>query len=507
MRVSYSRCLIGWAILVCGLAQGADYIEGVVLDDSSSRPVRGAAIRLTLVKDQLQAAEAGEDGRFRIPVPPQGPYSLDIARVGYLPCRVRLEANAPGEQPLPLLIRLIPAGSIEGEILNSAGHVPDSVRVVPLLKVGAVFRPARNDAPVDERGRYRLSGLQPGNYLIAAKFAGREDGSGVAFFPNQSSLRDAQAIPLAPGEQQRGVNLALPPSVSSRISGVVRTPLDGAGLFLVSLVARDAPGVIIAAKYTDNRRAFEFRGVRAGSYEILATGPIAARSAFGGVVNEPPLFAREAIELGVDPVEVSLTVQPGGPLTLRVSHASGSAGACGKSVPVKIIAQAGWGILLDKSTTLSAGADRVMENLAPGGYALETSDRDPGCRVDNIAQGGSSADIMMTNQWPSIEGQVIGLEGAGRPAVLLVRDAPDDVDGAPASEVAFTDGEGGFRFPVLMPGRYLLALVRARSGGPGKTAELRERWFYSRDAMKMVELDAKSNLRIELSAPPAWSSQ
>jgi hypothetical protein len=83
--------LIGWAVPAPAFAQA---IRGVVLDDQNLAPVSGASVRLLAGETVILGREADALGRFFLPVPEDGRYLLEVARLGYVTARsqpVRVE--------------------------------------------------------------------------------------------------------------------------------------------------------------------------------------------------------------------------------------------------------------------------------------------------------------------------------------------------------------------------------------------------------------------------------
>jgi hypothetical protein len=78
----------------------------------------------------------------------------------------------------------------------------------------------------DDRGQYRLYGLPPGQYRIAATprritSAGTRDTYARTFYPNVVDARIAQTIEAAEGSEVGGVDIVIRPDAIGRISGHV----------------------------------------------------------------------------------------------------------------------------------------------------------------------------------------------------------------------------------------------------------------------------------------------
>ena len=151
------------------LGQGEDFI-GEVLDADTEQPVAGARIalsdpakieRLRLVRPErlVNAVTTGMGGFYKIGGSPRGLLMLVVAHPGYL-----TEFVPVNTKERPKTVYLHRGGAISGMVRGSRGQPLAGARVV------AVSEAALDGGEVvtDSSGRYRITGLRPGSYQLAA---------------------------------------------------------------------------------------------------------------------------------------------------------------------------------------------------------------------------------------------------------------------------------------------------------------------------------------------------
>ena len=205
----------------------------------------------------------------------------------------------------------LPSGGIRGVVRGTDGR--------PLAEVSVGLRRGGDvglnlmSADVNERsttdadGRFEFRGLAAGTYAVAA-------GGGGILFQGEAkhgrSLRGGLAV--RPDEVLEGVEIVL--AAPCKIAGIVRgaegRPLPGATVF-----ARDERGLIVDAISTcttGSDGTFEYAGVAAGSYTLLA------RTESLATPESAPVAAREDA-----PARVELEAVPGTILVVTVEDGEG----------------------------------------------------------------------------------------------------------------------------------------------------------------------------------------
>lgn len=254
--------------LVCPAAAAA-VIEGVVAEARTGRPLARARVLLESAAGGAQRTLADRDGRFLFSDLPAGVYFLTASKPGFAATRLgQRRWNGPGT-PIVLEergrfvaeLRLPRLGVITGEIADENGvGLPDQQVLVyrrgPPLELVAQGR-------TDDRGVYRVAGLEPGLYHVRTAPVQLEDGTDLlpTYFPQTASPEESVAVEVRLDVETPSVNI---------------TPLRGK---LFRITGASWPGVRSVALYSDLGRrdaslngngSFLFDQLPPGSYELLA---------------------------------------------------------------------------------------------------------------------------------------------------------------------------------------------------------------------------------------------
>ena len=204
---------------------------------------------------------------------------------------------------------------ITGTVTTSSGE--------PIVQVGVraiLVRDANGKAPgpgrfsidkvTDDRGIYRIYGLAPGTYLIAAGGRGTYGFSTNAYDTDSptyapSSTSDAAAeITVRAGEETSGVDIRYRSepghAVSGSLSGAI-LPNSGANITLTQIVS-GVPLFSAFSYQSFNYKGFAFYGVADGDYDLLAQSSLGA----GELVGSEP---RRITVKGVDITGIELVVK------------------------------------------------------------------------------------------------------------------------------------------------------------------------------------------------------
>jgi hypothetical protein len=194
------------AFVLCAVAH-AGVVQGTVQEYSSGYALARTIVRLVPVPRadninlkilQLRTAGAGQFVFFNVP---DGYYFVIAVRDGYFPGAYG--QRRPSGQGTPVLVtkdsdlfaqlRMHRKGAITGRVLdeNNVG-----IEGVPVVAYRA-RQPLRviAEAVSDDRGVYRIHGLEAGKYWVRSVAHTLEDGSGIlpTFGPQSREVRDARA--------------------------------------------------------------------------------------------------------------------------------------------------------------------------------------------------------------------------------------------------------------------------------------------------------------------------
>lgn len=366
---------------------GTASISGVVVTDEDQRRVVRRAI-VTLSGAGLRpnrGAITDDEGRFKFANLPAGSFSLTAARASFItsafgakrPGRPGTAITvAAGQQLDGLSVTLWRGAAVSGSIKDDNGVPVPGIAVSAIsARAGGASLMTLSNNPVltDNRGDFRIFGLEPGTYLVSAKppssgggasmvaltdaqvdaVIARVRGGGAAapattaprpapaprpfdyapmFYPGTAVMAEASRITLTAGQDLAGVDFALQRVPTSIIQGVVSrpdgTPAARATLQLTGAVPSGAfaafpPLVIGATAGADG--TFRIAQVTPGEYKLVAKAPLApAAPAETGFVrpgnNEPTLFAVTDVSVGgADINGLSMQLEPGMTITGKVA--------------------------------------------------------------------------------------------------------------------------------------------------------------------------------------------
>jgi Carboxypeptidase regulatory-like domain len=319
---------------------GTASIVGTIVVAGTGAPARRA--RVTLSGEALRggrSATTDDQGRYVFASLPAGRFTLSASKIGHL--NVSYGQRVPGsgrpgtpiqlEEGQRLTIRLqIPKGGvISGTILDEHGEAVPGTQVRAFrysMQSGVrTLQAAGNDA-TDDRGIYRIYGLQLGDYLICAtprpalpagappaldrlqevvaamatqpgatgqvattvladrigaaaaaqaEAAQDEPTTGYApvYFPGTTMTNNATSVPLNVGEERLGVDFQLQLVSMARVEGMVIYPSGqepgGLQIQLVN-VGDDVGGIGGNSARVDRDGKFRFSNVGPGQYTLVA---------------------------------------------------------------------------------------------------------------------------------------------------------------------------------------------------------------------------------------------
>jgi hypothetical protein len=237
-----------------------------------------------------RTATTDDEGNFVFADLQPGIYSVFALAPGYYS-----ETAAQGEAASAGLrlgdsttLRLTKGGVITGAVTDPNGGpivaLPVRAYRVRALEgepAGAVspYLPFGSQTQTDDRGIYRIFGLTPGVYVVAAGGAGAGpispyEGDSPTFYPS-STADTAAEVTVRAGQEAVGVDISYRDERGQRVSGELQFPADlrdmnaGARIMLVHA----ATGSTVAASFAsarDAERRFQLDGVADGDYELRA---------------------------------------------------------------------------------------------------------------------------------------------------------------------------------------------------------------------------------------------
>jgi hypothetical protein len=479
-------------------------IHGVVTN-SSDTPLANAKVVLRKA-DQAQQPEygtlTGSGGTFLIKDVSPGRYRLFVQKDGYVayqhgakypngPGLVMVFSGNPDDRTLR--IRLLSAASITGRLSDENGDpiVAAEVQVyaprfrngertfVPVSAAGYLY------FQTNDLGEYRIYGLSPGKYYVAATYTPNIVGSGKTlrvdqsrnseqyvptFFPGVTDPIGATAVDVTAGMDARGVDFTMSRArmvrVGGHLTGCAYSSLDSVDVTL----SRQTAGVPQlsfhrSGRVLDKDGTFEVAGVPEGNYTL-------------SVIVRPPnrSWTQIPVEIGgrdIDDLVVACAprVEIRGRIRVEGETKLSFGGTDLRTRPRVDLSsltgkQTGYTSLIQADGTFTL-ADfpldhyRVTVRPLPESFYIKSislATRDvlqEGLHLDGTSSG--PLEIVLADKAASIEGIVFDdhQKAAANVMVVLVPE-PRQRQRDDLYSTADTDENGGFKLQRLTPGRYEL---------------------------------------------------
>jgi hypothetical protein len=507
---------------VVGEAAGSadGLIKGRVLDESG-QPLAGALVLARPAGRSGPFAMAGTDGdgNFQVPHLAHTSYQLTAIVAGYVAAqpsqrgRRRADYYQVGET---LMIQMAKGGVITGKVTGQGGEpaIATHVRAVR-VRDGAGNKvtptPSQRRWLTDDRGVYRIYGLEPGSYLVAAAGGdsiqsppGASNDSAFTYYP--SATHDGAAeVSVGGGQETGGIDVRLVNARGYAVSGFVSgditavAPPGGLALSLTHL-SNGVPESSTSIYGDEGNRSFSFYGVPDGEYELTARGGLGSELALAS--NPRRVTVKGASVTGVELKVVRLGSIAGRVVVEPARQINGTA-SC-QDAPHAAVA----GMILTarpdvagtrgiekrppadelSESAADGNGDFVLRDLAAGRYRVEarlpTDDWYVRAVTLNVAgreaQTNVSGDGFMLRAGERVESLTVKLaDGAAgirgrivtaggvtlrydRLRVYLVPSARADADDAAYFAESAVQENGTFSFGNVAPGRYW---VLVRPGG------------------------------------------
>jgi len=499
-----------------GSAEARGRIEGLV-ETESGRPLSNATVvaRPAGGGGTPTLVSTDAEGRFRLSGLAPAAYILSATAPGYV-------SAPPAEGSAPAYyrpgdtasLRLIKGGVITGVVTDQSGSplVAARVRVARLPGTGAgahVRDVPRRDASTDDRGVYRVYGLEPGSYLVSVggttlfntNPGAKADGP-PTYYPS-STRASAAKVGVEAGQEVAGIDIQRRELRGYTVSGLVEVaagaPAKGFGVALLDAATGE---IVDTLALQGGERAFAFRDVSEGEYDLVARGASGADEA---VASAPRRVTLKGQDVSGVALTLSKTVALSGRVVIEPPTDADAKGACADARPFvsprevvvglsredAVVARGVAGQGGRKVSEAAAGTDGsfVLGGLQPGRYALridlprggtfvravraeaDALGRKPAAEVvgTSLSLPAGASDLRLTLSLGvgagALKGRVAAGEGASaqrHALVFLVPASPVSGDDPLRFAVAAAGGDGTFAFEHVAPGSYrLLALPDA----------------------------------------------
>jgi hypothetical protein len=499
----------------------AGRITGRVFAADTGRPVKRA--RVFASSAELPGGRGvltDEGGVYDLTELPAGRYTLAVSKSGFVSLsygqRRPLQAGTPLQladgQQLKAVDFQLPRGSvIEGRVLDEDGDAMPGVMVRVMryqYQQGDRRLVPAGNAQTDDRGRYRVWGLTPGDYYVSAvarnfnvggrggrggpggpgggPFGGRGGFGGPpeepdqlayapTYFPGAPSVNEAKPVAVGLGQELLDINFSMLLVRAAKITGHVTNP-DGTPTTSgnVNLVTEGTTaGGQIGANFGSRIQwdgEFSIPNVPPGRYLLRARGDD----------TETPQHASQPISVnGQDLDGVTVVLTPGGTITGTVVFQPGEAQAPDLT-QVRITAPS-----TDQSSfgpQPNARVDKeghfTLDGVPAGSHLIRPGGNMRGWVLKSVSIGGrdvtdaplplrggenvGNVDIVFTDKLTEISGTLTNEQGKPVPDFTVLAFPTDGSLWRPQGRHIMTarpDQTGKYRIRGLPPGEYYLATV------------------------------------------------
>jgi Carboxypeptidase regulatory-like domain len=401
----------------------------------------------------------------------------------------------------------LPRGAvIAGRVTDDNGEPMARVQVYTLFYPAPTARPLRNGsgAQTDDLGQFRLFGLPPGDYVVAAEarantFVGpnqppetEEDAVGfmTTFYPTAVDEAAAQHVRARAGGETGGLEIRMVTGRLFRISGLV-TDSQGRPLGRGNgqIGKRGAGGAATSYGFSiDEQGRFQMKNIAPGNYRLTVRQQI--QRMVNGLMqpsNDPGEFASVPVTVGADVEGLLIVTGPGATITGQIVFEQGGPPPPGQGMnsAIRINATPGdpenqMGIPPPPAVTAAPDLTFTMKGMM-GEYLLRSGVQGQFLKAVMLGseditdtprefKSGDRVTLILTSRASTVEGNVTDDKGelvtdAG--LVLFSEDKASWRSNSMRTRRGGVQQNGHYRLQGLMPGRYFIAaLPRERLNGP-----------------------------------------
>jgi hypothetical protein len=420
-------------------------------------PIADAVVRATAGRSMMMGgveARSEADGSFVLAGVEPTVSSVTVEATGFA---LQEKTAEPGGEPLEFILDT--AGTIQGAVVDEQSRPVESFRVAARSGRSEVmrFRMPVSTEVVSEDGRFTLSNVAPGTYVLSVTAPELASGTVADVKVAEGQAIDVGTVKLTAGGLVRGT--------------VVDATGAGVGGASVSIIpppqsfATTGPPTPVTS---ESSGAFEVRGVAEGAADLTA--------------NHPNYANAEPVTVQVDarkPVtDVRLVLSAGGRIegSVRKRDGSGRAGLMVGANPIGLV-RGGFGT--GASATTGGDGTFVLEHVPVGRVNLMVFSRlggpmSAGSRRTVEVRDGETTTVEIVDREILVSGRVTrsGAPGAGlrldansaSGTIFMggfAQGAPAGRDAGPQRMTAATREDGSFEMLVDEPGTYHMSVSSA----------------------------------------------
>ena len=487
----------------------AAVISGRVLRPGG-RALVGAIVRLipslsTFAPPKLAFTDGQGAYRFVIPEAAAGTYRVAANGPGYLGAEYgQRRASDPGEEITVAAgdrrdrvdLTLQRPGTIAGRLFDENGEPVEGV-ALQAAQVRYVdgrrrlVESALRMRPTDEQGRYRIFGLEPGEYFVSAAVGQVEmflplaelPGYGTTYFPGTPNPAEAQRVTVGRSQDVAGIDFAIARVKTARLSGRAidskGDPITGGIALMVSQRSGSVATRQMGARIEPDGR-FEFPNLAPGEYVLQAS-----RHRSSGW-NEGESFSQFVTITGVDVTDVQIRTSAGSTVSGHVTLEGGGTFSPGQvqlsAAPVDpdlspMIGGGAARAVPDEDMEFQfaglSGPRRLRVTRVPPGWTLQAillngiDVTDTPLPFGKADQSLTDVDVVLSHHVTTVTGQVNarGRASAGSSILFFSADRQAWYPQSRFFKRTISASDGTFTVEGLPPGEYLAAALDAVPGG------------------------------------------
>ncbi|HEX3738196.1 MAG TPA: carboxypeptidase-like regulatory domain-containing protein [Terriglobales bacterium] len=473
----WSAWISGWTQEVGGIEPRIskpepqrDVITGTVVNSVTGEPVNRAVVQLAGLN---RAAMTDASGHFEFHNLAGVRVSITVDKPGFFDERDQAEVLANVEASA-LVLRMVPAGVIFGKITTANGDPIEGVRIETIQRqiLGGrqVWIDRMMSAKTDDSGSFRIAGLPPAIYYVAAEQSqeptwmpsaipnGRKQIYAQSYYPGVSQLGIASPIELGAGEEVEA-NFLLVGEPTYIVAGTLSGPDEiSAGVVFKRQAGQDFD-FIQSVSVSDGKFKTE---LPAGSYTIDG---YTSQNAHISTVGPSFVISSDTADVPIPlnyPVSIPVIIRTDldGRDFQQVNDSTAHS-----MVEVKMHGKSSAPSILNRDAWWAGARSSEISNVEPGTYEVELNTFGQ-WRVESATCGGidvlnddvivpagsqpSAIEITLRNDGATVIG-TLARETVNNTTVLLVQQR-----GARNFVRAVTTVAGNFRFDGLAPGEYSL---------------------------------------------------
>jgi hypothetical protein len=271
-------------------------IRGRVVRADTGEPLRRVQVHIDewRAKDQGGPSSTMTDaqGRYELTQLVAGMYHLKATRGGFV--EVEYGQRHPFERGRPIEIAegavlehidfaMPPGGVVTGRVLDEMGEAVAQASVSLLRRRyvdGERQLIDQNGSSTDDRGEFRIFGVQPGEYVMVARLETMDVGSRdrmryvPTYYPGTAVANEAQRVAVTAGQEVSGIVIPLARAATAAVRGIVRSSGQTPGGAFTLITAREIGGAMAygqrAMATAANDGSFTIGGLLPGTYLMEA---------------------------------------------------------------------------------------------------------------------------------------------------------------------------------------------------------------------------------------------